>query len=112
MTKPVLLKSKAVEAPKHLSREMKAFYLETKRTYHLFDHHLEMLNAVCTLLDRANQARAEIKKEGAFILDRYAKTKSHPALAVERDSLLTASRILTQMGLDIEPPTSPEKPLG
>lgn len=110
--KSKILKSQKSMAPAYLSQEMRAFYTATRSRYRLEEHHLEMLASACQLLDRATQARKQLEKDGSFILDRYDKPKPHPGLGVERDSLLTASRILDRMGLDLEPPLQTGRPPG
>jgi phage terminase small subunit len=112
MTKPIILKSKKATAPAYLSKEMQAFYLETRENYRLEEHHLEMLSSACQLLDRAAQARQRLEEDGPFTLDRWGQTKPHPALNVERDSLLTASRILDRLSLDLDPPLPTGRPPG
>jgi phage terminase small subunit len=60
-------------------------------------------------LDRYDEARAEIKKHGAYYRDRFGSPKPHPAVAVERDCRVSAARLWRELDLDhgpVPPPLS------
>jgi hypothetical protein len=106
MTKPL------ITTPAGLSPAMVKFYKETVKGFALEPHHLEMLKSVCRLLDRASQARTRVKEDGEFYLDRFNQPHLHPGIAMERESMLTASRILDRLGLDVDPPLPNGRPPG
>lgn len=75
------------------------------REFALELHHLAILRAACQALDRIDEARAAIDRDGAYVIGRYGP-KSHPALAIERDSRLAMIRGLRELGLDLAPTDS------
>jgi len=51
--------------------------------------------------------------EGLTVKDRFGQTKGHPAVEIERQSLLAFVRIRRELGLNVEPPDSrPPLPRG
>jgi phage terminase small subunit len=93
-----------IHAPSHLSPRCKTLYRELAADYHLADepHALETLRLALESLDRAEQARAQIAKDGAYPTDRWGQVKAHPALAVERDSTIRVARLFRELSLDAE----------
>ncbi len=61
-------------------------------------HELVLLELAGVALDRAQMARADIDKNGLTVSGRFGD-KSNPAIAVERNSQLIASRLIRQLGL-------------
>lgn len=49
-------------------------------------HELEVLRIAAEAYDRYQQAKREIDRDGATVLDRFNQRKPHPAHVVERDS--------------------------
>lgn len=93
-----------VRAPGHLSPASKRLFKRLATDYDLAEepHAVEVLRLACEALDRAEQARQQIAKDGAYVLDRFGQTKAHPALAVERDSRIGATRCFRELSLDAE----------
>ncbi len=90
--------------PVYLSKEAKAFWRETVSEFVLEPHHLRVLEAACTALDRMNAARKEIQDRGILVEDRFGVPKANPAVAVERDARTAFLRAVRNLDLDIEPP--------
>ena len=94
----------AIHAPTHLSNRSKTLYRQLAADYHLADepHALETLRLALEALDRAEQARAQVARDGAYLTDRFGQVKAHPALAVERDSAIRVARLFRELSLDAE----------
>lgn len=92
----------AATAPKHLSRSSKALYRATVLDYGLSGeaHALEVLRLACEALDRCEEARQAVAKQGAVILDRFGTPKAHPAVGIERDARIAAMRAFRELSLD------------
>jgi phage terminase small subunit len=99
------MKTVEPKPPAHLSTRSKKLWNESVEGYVMEPHELELLRLLCEALDRAEQARVVIADEGAFVVDRYGGKRSHPALAVERDSRLAAVRLVR--ALDFQLPAKP-----
>jgi phage terminase small subunit len=89
-------------APKHLKTIGRVLFNSVTRDYDLQSHHIALLTLACEARDRAEEARAAIAKDGAYVDGRYG-LKAHPAIAVERDSRLAFGRLLRQLDLEDVP---------
>jgi P27 family predicted phage terminase small subunit len=93
-------------APRHLSSRAKAFWRTVLDGHILEPFQLELLRRACEQLDRADQARAVLEREGLTTLDRFGQPKEHPAVAIERQAHLAIARLLRELNLDVSPPDS------
>jgi hypothetical protein len=50
--------------------------------------------------DRAQQAREEIDRAGAYYTDRLGEPRAHPAVGVERDSQIRFARLVRELNLE------------
>lgn len=73
-------------------------------------HHVALLSAAASALDRAEEARELITSEGAYIHDRFKQRRAHPAVAVERDSRTLFARLVRELGFDVDAPLPPGRP--
>jgi hypothetical protein len=80
------------------------------RDYQLEQHHVRLLTLAAEAWDRAEEARETIGAKGAYYEDRFGKPKTHPAIAVERDSRLAFARLLRELDLDGSPEADPRPP--
>lgn len=79
---------------------MSLFRFLTQEFSGLEQHHLALITQACQALDRAEQCRARVEKEGMVFRDRWGQPKAHPLLTVERDARGQFVSILLQLGLD------------
>lgn len=93
---------KLTPTPDHLSAEAAAWWRDVLENYQLEPHHLKLLRLACEAFDRCQQARAAIDRDGITV-PAGDSVKTHPAIAIERDSRLAFARILREMDLDTEP---------
>jgi phage terminase small subunit len=98
-------------APGHLSLESRRLWRETTRVYSMEARHRTILMVALEALDRMREAQAAVKADGAYVSGRFGM-KSHPGLAVERDSRLAFLRAQRELGLDLEstPASRPPSP--
>jgi phage terminase small subunit len=76
------------------------------KDYELESHHLRLLIMAGAAWDRHLEARQTLEAEGAYIYDRFSQRKIHPGVAVEKESMLTFSKLLRETGLDLVPEDS------
>jgi hypothetical protein len=98
-----------VNTPSHLAAPGRRLWLSATGDFEIDPPGLELLRLACEALDRADEARVAIERDGAYIAGRYADIRPHPALAVERDSRLAAARLIRELGL-LDPPDHPQPP--
>ncbi len=63
------------------------------------EHHYEQLAIACAAIDRAHEARDEIRAVGHLVPGRYGPALN-PLIAVERESFRTALRAFAALRLD------------
>jgi phage terminase small subunit len=61
---------------------------------------LGVLDQVCAILDRIDEIRAELAKNGLTISGSKGQVALHPLLAEERQQRLAAARLMERLGLD------------
>lgn len=99
--------------PKHLAERGRTFWAHVASAFALEDSDLPLLTAAAEMLDRAEQAKHKLAAEGMTAVDRFGQTKPHPAVEIERASLLAFVRIRRELGLDAGPADSrPPLPKG
>jgi P27 family predicted phage terminase small subunit len=94
--------SKKPKAPAHLSPAAKKVWRSVVEDYDLAaePHALLVLTAGLEAFDRKEQARKELALDGLSIPTESGSLKSHPAIAVERDSRLAMVRCFRELSLD------------
>lgn len=98
----------APRAPAGLGATARHLWHATCENYQLEAHHLVLLEQAARAIDRLEEARAAIERDGAYPQGLHGPV-AHPAVAVERDSRIAVARLLRELGLDnpIEPPRPP-----
>jgi phage terminase small subunit len=98
-------------APQHLKPETRAWYEKVASEYVLEEHHLRLLQLAGESWDSKQEARAGIARHGAVYTDRFGSPKARPEVAIERDCSIVFSRLLRELGLDIDQPGESRPPV-
>jgi len=88
-----------MNTPSHLKAPGKRLWSSVVGDYDVDPPGLELLRLAAEALDRADEARHAVEKDGPYVPDRFGNIRPHPGLAVERDSRLAAARLIRQLGL-------------
>ena len=93
------------QPPAHLSPSAREWWRTTLQSYVLEEHHLRLLQLACEAWDRCQQARETLGAEGLTV-QAEAGIRPHPCIAIERDARLAVARLVRELDLDTEPPSS------
>ena len=96
--------------PEHLESATAKWWTAVAGEYELEPHHLRLLTLAAEVWDRKEQSRALLRKEGLTYDDRFGAPRARPEVAVERDSRIAFARLLRELALDVEPPSSIGRP--
>lgn len=94
--------SKGPQPPVHLTTATRAWWRGIVDEYQLESHHIKLLTAAATALDRAEQAREIIDREGLCVPTKEGGMKAHPAVAIEHNARLLFVKVLRELGLDVD----------
>jgi phage terminase small subunit len=86
-------------APKHLREPTKAWWRSVIARYDLEEHEERLLTLAGEAFDRTTEAREALEREGTHYIDRFGAPRSHPAVALERDSRLSFAKLVRQLQL-------------
>jgi P27 family predicted phage terminase small subunit len=93
---------KAPRAPANLSATSRNLWGRLRDEYGIRDvAGLAVLEQALRSLDRAEQARRLLDRQGVVVTDRWGQSKPHPAAAVERDSRAAFLAAVRQLGVQI-----------
>jgi len=101
------MKKPDLAPPAHLKTGGKKLWQEVTAKYELEAHHLRLLESACGCWDRVTEARAALRKDGAFVPDRFGQLKEHPAAKAERDNKILLMRLVRELGLDLTTDEAP-----
>ena|ERR1700682_394047 len=90
--------------PSKLSRAAKKLWLAIAAEIELDAGAELILTLLCEAVDRRQEARDAIRKNGAVCEDRFKQQKPSPWVAIERDTTLAVQRSYHALGLDLVPP--------
>ena len=93
-------------SPQFLRPETRQWWGKVVESYELEPHHVRLLTLAGSAWDRAEEARERVKKDGAYVKDRFGQLRAHPAVAVECDMMVAFARLLRELALDVEQPES------
>jgi P27 family predicted phage terminase small subunit len=91
------------KAPKALGKAGRRYWKTVCSTFEIEPHHFELLEKACVQLDRAEQAREVVEREGVTAQDRFGQAKTHPAVEVERQAHLAFRLLCRELGMDVQP---------
>ena len=106
---PQVNRSATMKAPRHLSAASRRWWMHVTTHWELEQHHVLILKAAAESWDRLQQARRTIAAEGLTAKTRDG-LKVHPAVQVERDSLLAFLRAVRELDLDVAAPAESRPP--
>ena len=101
------MKAKNPKAPAHLTEPTRAWWRSVVREYELQPHHMRLLQAAAECWDRLQEARELLARDGLVIEGREGGMRPHPAAAIERDSRIAFARLIRELDLDVDSPSSP-----
>jgi P27 family predicted phage terminase small subunit len=96
------------KAPKYLGKAGKKYWKRVVNGYDLQVQDYEILANACECLDRIDQARETIAREGAWCGGDGRLLREHPAQKTERDNKKLHSQLVRELCLDAD--NQPEKP--
>jgi P27 family predicted phage terminase small subunit len=92
-----------VKPPKHLSDHCREQWQQLTGAFVLEPTELELLRLGLEALDRCEQARQILARDGIVSTNRYGAKVAHPCVAIERDSRIAAARIFRDLSLPEAP---------
>ena len=95
--------------PRHLSASSRRLWASVVAGYDLEPRHIAVLTVAMEARDRMLEAQAAIRVDGAYIAGLHGP-RSHPGIAVERDSRTAMLRAIRELGLDLEVAAAPRTP--
>jgi hypothetical protein len=84
--------------PADLSKAAAAWWVSVESGWSLDVDELALLGEASRCIDRIEQARRQIKRDGLMVTGLHGR-RVHPLLAVERDNRVLFARLLGQLGL-------------
>ena len=99
-----------LKAPRHLRRATRSWWEQIADEYRMESHHLRLLTLAGEAWDRLSEAREAIAAAGAYYVNKKGEPRSHPALAIERDSRIAFARLLRELNLDPDMPEAYARP--
>ena len=84
--------------PAGLSTSSRKLWAHVVEVYDLRQDELAVLEEAVRALDRAAQAREQLRKDGLMLEGRFG-ARAHPAQAIENSAALRAAKLLRQLGL-------------
>ncbi len=100
---------KPPKPPAHLSRAARKWWSGVMESYEIEDHAVAIVTAAAEAMDRKEQARLTLLKEGLTSECRDG-VKTHPCVAIERDSRLAFLRAVRELCLSAEDPDETRGP--
>jgi hypothetical protein len=96
--------------PRGLSRRSRDFWRAVDAEFVLAPPDFELLRGICTTMDRLDEVRSAISRDGVTVPGSKGQIRPHPLLAEERGLNVTLARLLRELDLDADPDPSPRPP--
>ena len=104
--------SQIKRVPKNLNETGCQFWKAVLKEYEFEKtHDYELLTQACGCLDRIEQCREAIEKDGLFQKDRYGRPIEHDACKVERSQKKLFLSIIRELGLTLDRPETQKRKL-
>jgi hypothetical protein len=103
-------KTKAEKPPAYLKPATRDWFVHVLAEYELDQHHVRLLTLAGASWDRGQEARAAIEKHGITYLDRFGAPRKRPEVSIEAESRISFARLLRELDLDLDPPSTPSRP--
>jgi hypothetical protein len=102
---------KTIESPpEHLSERSSEFWRAMVADFTLDDAPArELLLRACEAMDRADQARIVLDRDGLTVTDRYGQIRPHPAASIEVQNRGAVARLLRELRVT-DPPEDERVP--
>lgn len=88
-----------MEAPTHLSERSRELWHQLTTDSRWRPPRSKWSGLALEALDRCEEARSILARDGLTSRGRYGQVLAHPAVAIERDSRLAAARLFKQLAL-------------
>ena len=91
-----------LKPPSHLSKKAKHLWRQITAAFTIDDAPgLMLLTSALEAYDRLNEARAELKRDGISVVDRWGQRKQHPSVQTEASARGQMHQALKLINIDI-----------
>jgi P27 family predicted phage terminase small subunit len=98
-----------MKIPKNLKTAGRNFWKNVQKEYEFVkSHDFELLSQAAECVDRMQQCREIVERDGMFQLNRNGNTVESPALKIEKDQKRLFLSIIRELGLTLAP-QNPQK---
>jgi P27 family predicted phage terminase small subunit len=104
------MRRKVPQPPDHLRAPTATWWRSVATDYELEGHHERLLTLAAEAYDRCQEARETLARDGLTIGTADGGLKTHPLVAVERDSRLAFARLVRELDLDCGAPAPDSRP--
>ncbi len=81
-----------------------------KKSFVLEEHHERTLELAGMAWDRALEAKEMVDRTAPYFMDRFKQLRSHPGIDIEMRAMTTFSKLMREIGLDLEAPPENRPP--
>jgi P27 family predicted phage terminase small subunit len=88
------------KTPRFASKGARKLWRTVANRYELLAHHAALLETACLALDRIEQAREAVARDGVTVANRFGHPVEHPAAKIERRYMNTFRQLMAEIGFD------------